>query len=344
MERRSGRWHALHAPRAERGRRHKRGMGGGGNGGKVAERRGRGGQVMPSPSWRPQYARSPASPCSSRTPAAYSSRGSGSRGAQACDAARQKRRPAGQTRMTHARGDRVRTVPQNSCTQWGHLPTMRRTAWLQGVSDWNWQRFLAGMAVETAGGRVRGRAGGTESAGEAQSATDVRERGQRGRALTGRVGDERYASKGVGSGCGREGWRLIWGGRGRVSSRYGSEIAWRRCRMTRSRCPIHVRRAIRASAPLPGRADAAASLATGRSCLAPSPTEPPSVSCQHQPRPLVLSAMSRPNTVCSPPWPPRPLPAAAPALHPPPTIPRRELLAFNTEPYHAVRSVLPSPP
>ena len=40
---------------------------------------------------------------------------------------------------------RTRTVPQNSRRQWGHCPTIRKTAWLQRGSDWSWQRFLAGM-------------------------------------------------------------------------------------------------------------------------------------------------------------------------------------------------------
>ena len=40
-----------------------------------------------------------------------------------------------------------RTDAQNSALQCGHWPTMRRTAELQRVSPWSWQRFLAGMIV-----------------------------------------------------------------------------------------------------------------------------------------------------------------------------------------------------
>ena len=54
---------------------------------------------------------------------------------------------AGQLRQLSTSRKGVRTVPQNSRKQCGHLPTIRRTAWLQGVSDWSWQRFLAGMAI-----------------------------------------------------------------------------------------------------------------------------------------------------------------------------------------------------
>jgi hypothetical protein len=38
------------------------------------------------------------------------------------------------------------TSPQNWDLQCGHWPTIRSAAELQGVSDWSWQRFLAGMA------------------------------------------------------------------------------------------------------------------------------------------------------------------------------------------------------
>ena len=99
--------------------------------------------VMPSPSWMRPFVHSRASPCSSRTPAADSSPGSGTHGAQACDAVRedgpQSACEQGQTM------NRVRTSPQNSRRQWGQRPTMRNTAWLQRDSDWNSQRFLAGM-------------------------------------------------------------------------------------------------------------------------------------------------------------------------------------------------------
>lgn len=62
------------------------------------------------------------------------------------------------------RDDRGRTAPQNSTRQWGHWPTMRRTAELQGVSAWSWQRFL--MAIVSVGIRCgqseRGRQVGLE--------------------------------------------------------------------------------------------------------------------------------------------------------------------------------------
>ena len=110
---------------------------------------------MPSPSWTQQSARSPASPCSSRTPAADSSPGSGTHGAQACGAVRedgpQSAWEQGQTM------NRVRTSPQNSRRQWGQRPTMRNTAWLQRDSDWNSQRFLAAMVESVC--RVRGERG-----------------------------------------------------------------------------------------------------------------------------------------------------------------------------------------
>ena len=57
--------------------------------GKRKEERGEGEsgeEIMRWPSWAQQSVRSPASPCSSRTPVVGSSRGSGTRGAQACDA------------------------------------------------------------------------------------------------------------------------------------------------------------------------------------------------------------------------------------------------------------------
>lgn len=38
-----------------------------------------------------------------------------------------------------------RTVPQNDAWQWGHEPTRRRTAELQGDGPLSWQRRLAGM-------------------------------------------------------------------------------------------------------------------------------------------------------------------------------------------------------
>ena len=59
---------------------------------------------------------------------------------------------AGQLCQLSTRVNRERTVPQNSRKQCGHLPTIRRTAWLQGVSDWSWQRFLAGMAITASRG------------------------------------------------------------------------------------------------------------------------------------------------------------------------------------------------
>ena len=54
--------------------------------------------------------------------------------------------------LSQSKITRIRTVPQNSERQCGHCPTRRRAAELQRASEsWNWQRFLAGMAM----GRVK---------------------------------------------------------------------------------------------------------------------------------------------------------------------------------------------
>jgi hypothetical protein len=59
-----------------------------------------------------------------------------------------------------------RCAPQNSDRQCGHWPTMRRTAELQGVSAWSWQRFLGAMVwIRGSRGMVVGRGGGRRRAG-----------------------------------------------------------------------------------------------------------------------------------------------------------------------------------
>lgn len=63
---------------------------------------------------------------------------------------------------------RVLTEPQNDDRQWGHSPTIRRAAEEQceSVSRWNWQRFLAGMALIDKGSYLKLNGSGTNSGGE----------------------------------------------------------------------------------------------------------------------------------------------------------------------------------
>src|ERR1700733_4325098 len=92
-------------------------------------------RVTQRPFWTPPFARSPASPYSGQKLAVGNPPSYCKHGVLEDDAGVEKSGISNQFMML--RCQKVLTAPQNSARQCGHWPTMRTTAELHWVSDWN---------------------------------------------------------------------------------------------------------------------------------------------------------------------------------------------------------------